>query len=127
MAKEQNISLNPSKISGVCGRLMCCLKNEQENYEYLNKNLPNIGDIVTTGDGLKGEVVGVNVLKQLVNVVVEDKDSKEKKQYDVKDLKFKKTRKDNNVNKNSNQDIDYKELKSLEELEKKEGASKIDD
>jgi len=56
MAKEQNLSLNPTKISGVCGRLMCCLKNEEETYEYLNSRLPNNGDYVTTDDGFKGEV-----------------------------------------------------------------------
>ena len=56
MAKEQNLSLNPTKISGVCGRLMCCLKNEEETYEELNSKLPNVGDYVTTDDGLKGEV-----------------------------------------------------------------------
>lgn len=66
MAKEQNLSLNPTKISGVCGRLMCCLKNEQETYEYLNKKLPNVGDHVTTPEDLKGEVTGVNVLRQMV-------------------------------------------------------------
>ena len=66
MAKEQNLSLNPTKISGVCGRLMCCLKNEQETYEYLNRKLPGVGDIVTLPDGMKGEVSGVNVLRQLV-------------------------------------------------------------
>ena len=53
MAKEQNLSLNPTKISGVCGRLMCCLKNEEETYEYLNSRLPSIGDYVTTDDGLR--------------------------------------------------------------------------
>ena len=63
MAKEQNLSLNPTKISGVCGRLMCCLKNEQETYEYLNKRLPNTGDTVTTPEGIKGEVQSVNVLR----------------------------------------------------------------
>ena len=62
MAKEQNLSLNPTKISGVCGRLMCCLKNEEETYEYLNSRLPNIGDTVTTIDGVRGEVQSVNVL-----------------------------------------------------------------
>ena len=66
MAKEQNLSLNPTKISGVCGRLMCCLKNEQETYEYLNKKLPGLGDRVVTPEGLKGEVQSVNVLRQLV-------------------------------------------------------------
>ena len=71
MAKEQNLSLNPTKISGVCGRLMCCLKNEEETYEYLNSKLPNVGDFVTTDDGIKGEVASVNVVRQLVKVKVE--------------------------------------------------------
>ncbi|MBQ7919408.1 MAG: stage 0 sporulation family protein, partial [Lachnospiraceae bacterium] len=74
MAKEQNLSLNPTKISGVCGRLMCCLKHEEETYEELNKALPNVGDYVNTDDGLKGEVQSVNVLRQLVKVVVENGD-----------------------------------------------------
>ena len=76
MAKEQNLSLNPTKISGVCGRLMCCLKNEEETYEYLNSRLPGIGDRVTTVDGLKGEVSSVNVLRQMVKVLVEVDDEK---------------------------------------------------
>ena len=71
MAKEQNLSLNPTKISGVCGRLMCCLKHEEETYEELNRKLPNVGDSVTTEDGLKGEVTSVNVLRQLVKVIVD--------------------------------------------------------
>ena len=66
MAKEQNLSLNPTKISGVCGRLMCCLKNEQETYEYLNSRLPNVGDVVLAKDGAKGEVQSDSVLRQLV-------------------------------------------------------------
>ncbi|MDE7210209.1 MAG: stage 0 sporulation family protein, partial [Lachnospiraceae bacterium] len=79
MAKEQNLSLNPTKISGVCGRLMCCLKNEEEAYEYLNSKLPNVGDFVTTNDGLKGEVASVSVLKQLVKVsLYESNHQKEK-------------------------------------------------
>ena len=78
MAKEQNLSLNPTKISGVCGRLMCCLKHEEETYEELNKTLPNVGDYVTTDDGLKGEVQSVNVLRQMVKVVVENGDEKER-------------------------------------------------
>ncbi len=89
MAKEQNLSLNPTKISGVCGRLMCCLKNEQETYEYLNKKLPAIGDYVTTPDGLKGEVSSVNVLRQLVKVLVDVNDEKEIQEYRVEELKFK--------------------------------------
>ena len=122
MAKEQNLSLNPVKISGICGRLMCCLKNEQDTYEYLNSRLPNIGDIVTTEDGLKGEVHSVSVLRQLVKVVVNvDKDEKEIKEYAVDQLKFRtKKRRDNNK-------ITDAELKALEALEKKEGKSKLDD
>ena len=89
MAKEKNLSLNPTKISGVCGRLMCCLKNEQETYEYLNKKLPAVGDYVTTPDGLKGEVSSVNVLRQLVKVLVDVNDEKEIQEYKVEELKFK--------------------------------------
>ena len=89
MAKEQNLSLNPTKISGVCGRLMCCLKNEQETYEYLNKKLPGLGDRVVTPEGLKGEVQSVNVLRQLVKVLVDAGDEKEMREYPVEELKFK--------------------------------------
>lgn len=89
MAKEQNLSLNPTKISGTCGRLMCCLKNEQETYEYLNKRLPNTGDRALTPDGLKGDVQSVNVLRQLVKVLVElDNDEIELQEYKVDELKF---------------------------------------
>lgn len=125
MAKEQNLSLNPTKISGVCGRLMCCLKHEEETYEYLNKKLPNVGDYVTTDDGLKGEVHSVNVLRQLVKVLVEQNDEKEIKEYKVEQLKFKKRhRKDKQ---DGMTDAELKELKELEKLEKQEGRSKLDD
>lgn len=94
MAKEQNLSLNPSKISGVCGRLMCCLKNEEETYEYLNSKLPAIGDYVTTDDGMKGEVHSVNVLRQQVKVLVTiGKDEKELRDYKVEQLRFKSKKK----------------------------------
>lgn len=83
------MSLNPTKISGVCGRLMCCLKNEEETYEELNRRLPGIGDYVTTEDGLKGEVQSVNVLRQFVKVIVEAGDEKEIKEYPVDKLQFK--------------------------------------
>ena len=89
MAKEQNLSLNPSKISGVCGRLMCCLKNEEETYEYLNSQLPPVGETVTTPTGAVGTVSSVNVLRQKVKVVIEENDEKEIHEYDVKELKFK--------------------------------------
>ena len=93
MAKEQNLSLNPTKISGVCGRLMCCLNNEEETYEELNRKLPNVGDFVTTDDGLRGEVHSVNVLRQLVKVLIETNDEKELKEYQVDQLRFKKKHK----------------------------------
>ncbi len=119
MAKEQNLSLNPTKISGVCGRLMCCLKNEEETYEYLNSKLPGLGDYVTTDDGLKGEVHSVNVLRQTVKVVVTvDKDEKEIRDYKVEQLKFKPRRKKEKVKVQDN------ELKKLEEMEKREGKPK---
>ena len=122
MAKEQNLSLNPTKISGVCGRLMCCLKYEEETYEELNGRLPNIGDYVTTDDGLKGEVHSVSILRQLVKVVVTvNGDEKEIREYKVDQLKFRPKRKKEKMS------ISDAELKQLEALEKKEGKSKLDD
>ena len=123
MAKEQNLSLNPTKISGVCGRLMCCLKNEQETYEYLNRKLPNVGDYVTTDDGLKGEVHSVNVLRQQVKVLVEEGDEKEIHEYKVEQLRFKRR----HGKKDKHNQAEDKELKELENLEKKEGKSKLND
>lgn len=120
MAKEQNLSLNPTKISGVCGRLMCCLKNEEEAYEELNSKLPSIGDFVTTNDGLKGEVQNVSVLKQLVKVIVTlENDEKEVRDYKTEDLKFKPRKKKEKIT------ID-EELRALELLERKEAASHLD-
>lgn len=123
MAKEQNLSLNPTKISGVCGRLMCCLKNEQEAYEVLNAKLPDVGDYVTTIDKLKGEVQSVSVLKQLVKVIVTlENDEKEIREYKVEDLNFKTKRRKDKAN-----NIEDEELKALELMEKKEGKSLLDD
>lgn len=121
MAKEQNLSLNPTKISGVCGRLMCCLKNEAETYEYLNSRLPAIGDKVVTEDGMKGDVQSVNVLRQTVKVVVDVEDEKEIREYPAEKLKFKPRKKKEKLNLND------KELKELKALEKDEGKSKLDD
>ena len=119
MAKEQNLSLNPTKISGVCGRLMCCLKNEQDTYEYLNSKLPNPGDHVTAVDGLKGEVSSVNVLRQTVKVLVtSDKDEKEIHEYPVEQLKFRTRRRRDNREK---MNINDAELKKLEAMERREG------
>ena len=134
MAKEQNLSLNPTKISGVCGRLMCCLKNEEETYEELNRRLPNVGDFVTADDGLKGEVHSVNVLRQLVKVLVDVGDEKEIHEYKVEQLRFKRRhgRRGDGKSEKGDKGGKYdaaqdKELKALEQLEKKEGKSKLDE
>ena len=123
MAKEQNLSLNPTKISGVCGRLMCCLKNEEEAYEELNSHLPNVGTRVKTPEGLSGEVQSVSVLKQRVKVIVMlENDEKEVRDYAVEELKFK-----TGGPKGKIQAKHEKELKKLEAMERKEGKSKLDD
>ncbi len=127
MAKEQNLSLNPTKISGVCGRLMCCLKNEEETYEELNRKLPGVGDHVTTDDNLKGEVHSVNVLRQMVKVLVEAGDEKELKEYRVDQLRFNRKRHKNQKNDQRGNNQEEKELEKLEKLEKQEGKSKLDD
>ena len=122
MAKEQNLSLNPSKISGVCGRLMCCLTNEEQNYEELNSRLPAVGDTVTTPEKLKGDVQAVNVLRQLVKVVVTlDNDEKEVREYKAAELRFKPRRKKKDTK------ISREEMAQLKALEEKNGASKLDD
>lgn len=110
MAKEQNLSLNPTKISGVCGRLMCCLKNEQDTYEYLNSRLPSVGDYVTTPGGMKGEVQSINVLRQLVKVIVDNGEEKELIEYPVDDLQFTPKR-------HKDVKVTEEELKELEGLE----------
>jgi cell fate regulator YaaT (PSP1 superfamily) len=112
MAKEQNLSLNPTKISGVCGRLMCCLKNEADTYEYLNSRLPGVGDYVTTDDKLRGEVSSVNVLRQTVKVIVEIDDEKEVREYSVDQLRFKPRRR-------KEKKLSAKEMKELAALEDK--------
>lgn len=119
MAKEQNLSLNPTKISGVCGRLMCCLKNEQDTYEYLNSKLPEVGSEVKLPGGGKGVVQDVNVLRQRVKVVVtDDKGEKELAEYNISDLNFRPRRKKEKVKMDD-------ELKRLEALEKKDGKTKL--
>ncbi|RGF56076.1 stage 0 sporulation family protein [Clostridium sp. AF36-4] len=123
MAKEQNLSLNPTKISGVCGRLMCCLKNEEEAYEELNSRLPYIGSHVKTAEGLDAEVQSVSVLKQLVKVIVSlDDGEKEVREYRVDELKFRPNKPKNRI-----KDKHDKELKKLEAMEKKEGKSKLNE
>ncbi len=115
MAKEQNLSLNPTKISGVCGRLMCCLKHEEETYEDLNRHLPHVGDRVTCPDGIQGEVSSVNVLRQLVKVVVEKGDSKEINEFKASEIRF--VRKGNRQVK---EEVSAEELRALELMEKQD-------
>ena len=115
MAKEQNLSLNPTKISGVCGRLMCCLKHEEDTYEELNRRLPGIGDFVTTEDGLRGEVHSVNVLRQLVKVIVDRDDEKEILEYPVEELRFKRRH-----GKKEQMDLSKEELQELERMEQED-------
>ena len=111
MAKEQNISLNPSKISGNCGRLMCCLKYESDVYEEKLKRLPNVGAIVKTEDG-EGEVDNIETLKEVVRVKIKDGDGYFYKKYNAKDVKI--------IKNNSLSKIDEEELKNKKELEELE-------
>ena len=122
MAKEQNLSLNPGKISVVCGRLMCCLKNEAETYEELNRNLPKVGDEVQGKDGLSGLVESVNVLRQTVRILVEVDDEKEYHEYHVDDLTILRRRR-RGGNRARKDNIDSKEAQELEKLESQERQS----
>ena len=111
MAKEQNLSLNSAKISGCCGRLMCCLKNEADTYSYLNAKLPDVNTPVRTPDGTIGKVQSVNVLRQQVRVVIEEQNGNvEIRDYDVKDLQFKPSKK-------KEKRLSQEEEKELRELE----------
>jgi cell fate regulator YaaT (PSP1 superfamily) len=126
---------------------MCCLKNEEETYEYLNSRLPAIGETVTTLDGRKGEVSSVSVLRQKVKVLFDSEDEKEIEEFDVKELKFKPRRHKEKGGKNEKgaknekggkrekggkdhrkkEEAIDKELEALEALDKKEGKSKLND
>lgn len=109
MAKEQNLSLNPTKISGTCGRLMCCLKNEQEAYEYLNRNIPAIGSIVDTPDG-RGTVTATSPLKGLLTVSVDKGGEKVLTQFNAENVSIIKKATVKNDEK-----VDMKALKELED------------
>jgi len=129
MAKEQNLSLNPTKISGVCGRLMCCLKHEEDTYEELNRHMPGNGDQVTLEDGRRGTVYSVNILRQTVKVLIEKDDEKEIVDCKADELRFKKR---HHKNKKKDKDKDNvsqeeKELQALEALEKRESKSNLND
>lgn len=117
MAKEQNLSLTPSKISGSCGRLMCCLKYEEEVYEEKNARLPKVGAIVRTEDG-EGTVENVETLKEILKVKIVNKDQVKFKRVNAKDVKI---IKDAQIQEEKLDENDLKELKKLEELDRKEG------
>ena len=114
MAKEQNISLNPSKISGNCGRLMCCLKYEQEAYEEKLEKLPKVGAIVRTEEG-EGIVDSIEILKEKVRVKFRDKEGFFYKKYDAKDIKIVKNVEDRD---DLSGIVDKEELRELQKLEK---------
>ena len=125
MAKEQNIALNPSKISGNCGRLMCCLKYEQDVYSEKLSRLPKVGAIVKTEAG-EGTVEGVEVLKEVLKVKIKDGDDYTYKKFDAKDVKVIKESKNNNVIDEEEKE-NLKELQKLEKLEKKDQKNKSND
>lgn len=141
MAKEQNLSLNPGKISGVCGRLMCCLKNEEETYEELNRGMPRPGDEIAASDGLSGTVDSINILKQTVRMLVEVNDEKEIHEYGVQDITITRRRRRSRQNsgrkkrdsregqdKSGKQDSsEMKELEKMENEDRNSGKSKLDE
>mgnify|MGYP004570472747 FL=1 len=123
MAKEQNLSLNPSKISGNCGRLMCCLKYENEVYEEKLEKLPNIGAIVKTEDG-EGEVDNIETLKEVVRVKLKDGDNYTYKKYNVSDIKIIKDNK-SVVLEDTEEKEHKKELEELERLEEQDNKNRV--
>lgn len=123
MAKEQNISLNPSKISGNCGRLMCCLKYENDVYEEKLQRLPNIGAIVKTVDG-EGEVDNIEILKEKLRVKFKNEEGFTYKKYDAKDVKVIKDVAREQINEEEIQN--RKELEELEKLEQEDKMNKKD-
>ena len=125
MAKEQNIALNPSKISGNCGRLMCCLKYEQDVYSEKLSRLPKVGALVKTEVG-EGTVEGVEVLKEVLKVKIKDGDDYTYRKFDAKDVKVVKDSKNNNVI-DEEEKQNLKELQELEKLEKMDQKNKSND
>ncbi len=122
MAKEQNLSLNPSKISGNCGRLMCCLKYENEVYEEKLKKLPSIGAIVKTEDG-EGEVENIETLKEVVRVKLKDGDNYTYKKYNASDIKIIKDNKSVELE-DAEEKEHKKELEELERLEEQDNENR---
>ena len=128
MAKEQNLSLNPSKISGICGRLMCCLNNEQATYEYLNSRLPGLGDyVMIKKDGTKGTVQSVNVLRQTVKVLVTSaEDDPDVRECSVEELCFNPRHRKGKMKLSAEEMKEMKDLEVLEQKEKHAESSKLE-
>ena len=117
MAKEQNIALNPTKISGNCGRLMCCLRYEQEAYESKLKKLPKVGAIVSTAEG-EGIVDNVEILKEIVRVKIKDGEDTFYKKYPASEIKI--------IKNIESKEIDPEEKENLKELEELEKLDKLE-
>ena len=126
MAKEQNISLNPSKISGNCGRLMCCLKYEQEVYEEKLKRLPKIGAIVKCEEGT-GEVCGIETLKEIITVKLTDGEDTFYRRYKLEDIEIIKDAEEDENNLDVESQEDLEELEKLEKLEEIDSKNNSDD
>ena len=115
MAKEQNLSLNPTKISGSCGRLMCCLKYEQDVYEELNRHLPGVGDVIVTKDNMRGRVDAVDVLGQKVRLIVEKGEEKEMFEIEASQIAMRVSRGKKKKTGKFIPDATEEELKALED------------
>lgn len=124
MAKEQNIALNPAKISGNCGRLMCCLRYEQEAYEEKLKKLPKVGAIVKTEDG-EGTVDSIEILKGIVRVKIKDGEDTFYKKYPASEIKIIKNIESKEMNQEERENL--KELEELEKLDQMDNAVSDDD
>ena len=124
MAKEQNISLNPSKIAGNCGRLMCCLKYEQEVYEDKLTRIPKVGSIVRTEDG-EGVVDSIETLKEIIRVRFKDGEETFYKKFNAKDVKLIKSAEGEEENPEEKEHL--KELQELEKLEKLDTQNEVED
>ena len=117
MAKEQNLSLNPTKVSGNCGRLMCCLKYEEDVYKDKLGKLPNVGAIVKTTDGV-GEVEGVETLKEQIKVKIKDGEGWLHKRYGAMEITI--------IKDSAKETIDSEEMENEKELEEIEKLGKTD-
>lgn len=117
MAKEQNLSLNPTKISGICGRLMCCLNYEQTTYEDIRKRLPKVGSIVKTELG-NGDVIGNSIVKELVKVKIKRGNEDIVEEFKITDIelvsgKYEDTIDENNIKLIVESEEDKKLIKQL--------------